>query len=147
LDWNEEVAVEKDWKFNHIGMVVKDLEKTVEHLRCLGLYTIPPKGPEPLQGRNPDVSGACGSILRLDVLCGDLTIEILQPLSGDTFQQRFLDLHGEGFHHICFEVPDMEKARASMAARGVPVACHIRDLATYYDTAAYGSPLLELRQA
>jgi len=34
-----------------------------------------------------------------------------------------------------------------MASKGVPVACHIRDLATYYDTAEYGKLLLELRQS
>jgi methylmalonyl-CoA/ethylmalonyl-CoA epimerase len=137
--------MDDDWTFSHIGMVVQDLKKTIGYMRSLGIYTIPATEPDLLQGRNP--SGASGSILRLDIFCGPLSIELLQPLSGDTIQQRFLNLQGEGVHHICFEVPDIAKARAAMAAKGVPVACHIRDLATYYDTAEYGKLLLELRQS
>ncbi len=139
--------MEKDWKFSHIGMVVRDLQKTLDYMRSLGIYTIPATEPVLRPGVNPDVSGASGSILILDIFCGPLAIELLQPLSGDTIQGRYLDLHGEGVHHTCFEVPDMARARASMAAKGVPVACHIRDLATYYDTAEYGNLLLELRQS
>jgi catechol 2,3-dioxygenase-like lactoylglutathione lyase family enzyme len=139
--------MDNDWTFSHIGMVVQDLKKTIGHMRSLGIYTIPATEPDLLQGINPDVSGVSGSILRLDIFCGPLSIELLQPLSGDTIQQRFLNLQGEGVHHICFEVLDIAKARAAMAAKGVPVACHIRDLATYYDTAEYGKLLLELRQS
>ena len=138
--------MENDWKFSHVGMVVADMQKTLGYMRSLGIYTIPDKEPDLRPGINPEVSGASGSILILDIFCGPLAIELLQPLMGDTVQQRFLTSHGEGVHHICFEVPDMAKARAAMADKGVPVACHIRDLATYYDTAEYGNLFLELRQ-
>jgi methylmalonyl-CoA/ethylmalonyl-CoA epimerase len=138
--------MERDWKFSHIGMFVRDLAKTVEYLRSLGIFTIPAAEPIVLEGKNPDRPGAAGTILRLDVTCGDLCIEILQPVSGDNLQQRWLDAHGEGVSHVCFDVPDIAHARTQMAAKGVPVACHIRETTTYYNTGEQGNMLLELRQ-
>jgi methylmalonyl-CoA/ethylmalonyl-CoA epimerase len=34
---------------------------------------------------------------------GDLIWELIQPLSGRTIFQEFLDRHGEGLHHIAFD--------------------------------------------
>jgi len=50
------------------------------------------------------------------------------------------------FSHIAFEVADLQQASEIMAAKGIPVAFHIRDAATYYDTRIYGNMLLELLQ-
>ena len=32
---------------------------------------------------------------------------------------RFLESRGEGFHHVCFEVPDLAVSLAELAASGV----------------------------
>ena len=34
---------------------------------------------------------------------------------------RFLASKGEGFHHVCFETPDVDATLADLAARGVEV--------------------------
>jgi 4-hydroxyphenylpyruvate dioxygenase-like putative hemolysin len=140
------MEMESDWRFSHIGMVVRDLEKTVATLRSLGVFTIPAGEPLVLEGKNPDGAKPAGTILRFDVICGDLSIELLQPVSGDNIQQRWLDAHGEGVSHVCFDVPDIGRARAAMAAKGVPVACHIREATSYYDTTKDTGLQIELCQ-
>lgn len=129
--------MEKDWRFSHIGIVVRDWKKTLEYYKKLGIFDIPPQEEVVMEGKKIKIIGA-------DVFAGPLWIEVFQPVSGDSLQQKFMDEHGEGINHIGFEVPDLEKARAIMAAKGVPVAFHIKDRATYYDTREYGNMLVEL---
>jgi len=136
-----------EWKFVHVGMVVKDLEKTVEQLRALGLISTPARETLTLKGKAPDQTEGAGQILMREVTCAGLCIELLQPLSGDNLQQRWLNAHGEGISHVCYEVPDIAKARDQMAAQGVAVLCHIRDSTTYYETGEPGSLQIELRQS
>lgn len=138
--------MENNWRFVHIGMVVRDLEKTLAALRSLGIFKIPDGKPLVLEGKNPEGANPAGTILRLDVTCGDLAIELLQPVSGDNLQQRWLDAHGEGVSHVCYAVPDIDRARASMAAQGVPVACHIREMTSYYHTGEPVNLQIELQQ-
>ena len=137
----------KEWKFSHVGLVVRDLKKTVAALRALGIVSVSDKEPAVLQGKAPDRTDGTGTILRLDVTCGGLCIELLQPVSGDNIQQRWLDAHGEGISHVCFDVPDIVAARSQMAAQGVPVLCHIRESTTYYETGEPGHLQIELTQA
>ena len=50
---------------------------------------------------------------------GDVEIELLQPTAPDTGVAKFLEGKGEGVHHICFEVDDIDKELQAMAAKGV----------------------------
>ncbi len=129
--------MESNWEFSHVGLVVRDWKKTVEYFKSLGIFNIPSAEPQVMEGKKAKVIGA-------HVYLGPLWIEVWQPVSGDTVQQRFLDTHGEGINHIGFYVPDIESARAAMTAKGVPTAFHIRDTSTYYDTGEYGNMLVEL---
>jgi methylmalonyl-CoA epimerase len=48
-------------------------------------------------------------------------IELVQPLDPSNGVARFLDKHGEGQHHICLEVADIDAALAGLRDEGVPV--------------------------
>jgi methylmalonyl-CoA/ethylmalonyl-CoA epimerase len=50
---------------------------------------------------------------------GGVKIELVQPTDDTTGVARFLDSKGEGFHHICFEVPDIQAALDKLAAMGL----------------------------
>ena len=50
---------------------------------------------------------------------GDSRIELLEPLSGDSVVGRFIDRRGEGLHHICYEVEDLESKLQEFGARGI----------------------------
>lgn len=50
---------------------------------------------------------------------GQGTIELLSPNGNDSGTARFLARRGEGPHHVCFAVDDIEMALAELRARGL----------------------------
>jgi methylmalonyl-CoA/ethylmalonyl-CoA epimerase len=49
---------------------------------------------------------------------GDGEIELLRPLDEGGGVARFLEQHGEGLHHVCLAVEDIEAAVESLRAAG-----------------------------
>ena len=50
---------------------------------------------------------------------GEVKIELVQPTDTTTGSARFLESKGEGFHHVCFEVPDIQAALDKLASSGL----------------------------
>jgi methylmalonyl-CoA epimerase len=50
---------------------------------------------------------------------GGSEIELLEPYPGDGPIRKFMDKRGEGIHHICVEVDDIESTLAELARQGV----------------------------
>ena len=48
-------------------------------------------------------------------------IELIEPISTDSSLTKFLEKRGEGLHHICLEVDDIDAALAEMQEKGTPV--------------------------
>ena len=48
-------------------------------------------------------------------------IELICPTSPDTGVARFLDKRGEGLHHICIEVDDIDAALEELRKAGAPL--------------------------
>lgn len=94
-------------KIAHIGIAVNDLDAALALYRdALGLHVeyrrvVPEQGVE---------------IVGLPV--GESEIELLKPLSETSGVAKFLEKRGEGIHHICFEVDDVEAALRNLEARG-----------------------------
>jgi methylmalonyl-CoA/ethylmalonyl-CoA epimerase len=49
---------------------------------------------------------------------GEGAIELLEPLGEDSSVARFLEKNGEGLHHVCLAVGDIEAAMAQLRAAG-----------------------------
>jgi methylmalonyl-CoA epimerase len=52
---------------------------------------------------------------------GGSEIELIEPITPNSSLTRFLEKRGEGLHHICLEVADIDAALAEMQEKGVPV--------------------------
>jgi methylmalonyl-CoA/ethylmalonyl-CoA epimerase len=50
---------------------------------------------------------------------GATCLELVEPMDETSPVKRFLGRHGEGIHHICFEVDDLEAALAQLKERGM----------------------------
>lgn len=50
---------------------------------------------------------------------GESRIELLEPTSPDTPVGKFLAKEGEGFHHVAFEVDDLDSALKDLSREGV----------------------------
>jgi len=89
-------------RIDHVGLVVSDsvaavqLYETLFHLRA----------DPPLRN---DAEGVILTFLHPASLPATATsIELLQPTRTDTGVARYLEKRGEGMHHICFEVDDVQ---------------------------------------
>ncbi|HIC93513.1 MAG TPA: methylmalonyl-CoA epimerase [Anaerolineae bacterium] len=95
-------------KVDHIGIVVRSIEEALRVYRdALGL---------PLT-RVQEVPEQQVRIAFLPV--GDCEVELVEPTAADSGVARFLERRGEGLHHICFEVDDIEAALRDLAAKGL----------------------------
>jgi methylmalonyl-CoA/ethylmalonyl-CoA epimerase len=52
---------------------------------------------------------------------GESTIELVQPIRPDSPVGKFLAKRGEGFHHVAFEVQDLEGTLAKLKRNGVEI--------------------------
>ncbi|HEX7733209.1 MAG TPA: methylmalonyl-CoA epimerase [Ktedonobacteraceae bacterium] len=52
---------------------------------------------------------------------GGSEIELIEPTTPDSSLSRFLEKRGEGLHHICLEVANIEAALREMQEKGAPV--------------------------
>jgi len=50
---------------------------------------------------------------------GESEIELVEPITMESGVARFLEKRGEGMHHICLEVEDIEATLQDLAAKGV----------------------------
>ncbi len=52
---------------------------------------------------------------------GQVQLELIEPMGGDSTWQEALDRNGEGFHHLAFWVDGMQKSVDFLRGRGIPM--------------------------
>ncbi len=110
-----------------IGIIVKDLEKTLENLQnILGIgpfriVDFPPEGEEDVKMiYKGEPAKFTAKFCFYDL--GNIELELIQPLTGKTVWQDFLDKKGPGLHHIKFNVPTHKPTREYLASKGIEVS-------------------------
>ncbi|HXF03972.1 MAG TPA: methylmalonyl-CoA epimerase [Blastocatellia bacterium] len=95
-------------KIDHIGIAVRSLDEALAFfsdalgLQCTGRETVAEQG------------------VRVAFLpVGESRLELLEPIHEDSPVGRFLRKRGEGIHHICLMVDDIDVALADLRARNV----------------------------
>jgi methylmalonyl-CoA epimerase len=95
-------------RIHHVAVVVASIEKSLRLYRdTLGL---------PLE-QVQDIASDRVRIAFLGV--GESKVELVEPTDDTTGVARFLAAKGEGFHHVCFEVPDLAEALTRLGIDGV----------------------------
>ena len=108
----------------HLGWVVKDVDAVSHAWRSFGVTDIHDDGvlelPTTDQGRQIVVK-----IRRATARIGMHAIHWIQPLGGTNALTAFLASHGEGIHHVAFNLPTparFDQELRTLAAAGVGVA-------------------------
>ncbi|MCD6028897.1 MAG: hypothetical protein K0S78_1071 [Thermomicrobiales bacterium] len=128
-------------RIDHVGIAVADIPEAARFLTdVLGMED---DGPEVAL---PD-QGVSVRFLR----AGEDRIELLAPSDGEGALARFLEKRGEGLHHLCFEVDDIEEELDRLDAAGVAlVDRHAwrspHGFAAYVHPKAWRGVAIELRQ-
>jgi methylmalonyl-CoA/ethylmalonyl-CoA epimerase len=95
---------------DHVAIVVRDLEAAIRLYRdTLGLeLTQVEEVPE--QQVTTAIFGE-----------GMGRVELICPTTSDSGVAKFLERRGEGLHHVCIEVEDLDAALASLRDAGAPL--------------------------
>ncbi len=95
-------------KIDHIAIAVRSIEEALQtYAGALGL--------EPT-----DVKQMPEDAVRVVFLpVGESEIELVEPITADSGIAKFLEKQGEGLHHICLEVEDIEAALQDLRAKGL----------------------------
>ncbi len=104
------MSVVKAKGLDHVAIAVKDLEKSIEVYRdAFGLELTEVEEVKEQQVRAAIFGHGLG---RIELIC---------PTVNDSGVARFIQKRGEGLHHICIEVEDIEEALRALKARGAPL--------------------------
>jgi len=80
---------------DHVGIAVRRLDAALVTYRSMGL------APESIEVL------AFQGVRAAFLPAGDVSIELLEPLTPDGVIARFLERRGESLHHVAFRVPDI----------------------------------------
>ena len=103
----EDGDVTRPLTLDHVGIAVHHTEDALRlYGETLGLVADPA---EIIPSENVKVTFLQGA---------NAQIELLEPLPGDSPVARFLEKRGEGMHHLCFSVGDIEMTLRTFADAG-----------------------------
>ncbi|MBF8264887.1 MAG: methylmalonyl-CoA epimerase [Dehalococcoidia bacterium] len=91
----------------HIGIAVKNMDDAVKAYKALGLKLEKVES-VPEQGVKTGFLPVGGGY-----------VEFLEALNAESGIAKFIEKRGEGIHHICLEVDNLEKELQSLSANGV----------------------------
>jgi methylmalonyl-CoA epimerase len=95
------------FQIDHLGIAVKSLGAAKSIYEKLGLSVSPEETVEQEKVR------------LVMVPVGESRLELLEATSEDSTIARFIAKRGEGLHHVCMRVPDLEAAVVKLKRDGV----------------------------
>ena len=95
-------------RIDHLGYAVRDIG-------AAGRYYEENFGVRLSEPEVVEEQGIVATMFRV----GESQIELVEPTRPDTPVGKFLLKRGEGFHHVAFQVGDLEGALAALKANGV----------------------------
>ena len=147
-----ENRIGSNWKFHHVAVVVKDMDKTSKRYESLGVGAFRPETIldssafstyEVYGKKSPTVDRS--RFKHNDVGAGKLDVEFISPIEGNPIYKDFLARHGEGLHHIAFTVDDLDAEKVQLEAKGIPCLTIVKRSTgrgfAYFD---FGDCLIEL---
>lgn len=132
-----------------IAIVVKDIDKVIDaYSKILGLPKASVSVTDPVVARAQYRGQATDAQAKLAFFdLGQVTLELIEPLGGDSVWQEVLDEKGEGVHHIAFQVKDTDKVTDYLASHDIPViqqGHYTGGMYTYVDSESTLGVMLEL---
>ena len=134
---------------HQIGVVVKDLDRTISFFEAIGL------GPFIIRNAKHPAATVKGKKESYEVRIaisqqGPLQFELIEYVEGKTIHKDFLDEKGEGLHHIRFMVSDLDSVIDKFSKIGVDVLQEDRfengGGIAYMDTGETGGVVMEITQ-
>lgn len=146
--------METNWKFHHVAVVVRDMDREVERYEFLGVGTFRPEFlldsskflDYKVYGKTPDTVHK-SRFRHNDIGPDKFDLEFIAPIEGEPIYRDFLRSKGEGVHHLAFTVDDLEQETARLTEKGIPVLTSVkRETGTAFTYFDLGNIIIELIQ-
>ena len=95
-------------RIDHVSIAVKNLDE------ALGVYKAV-FGLESVHTETIPDQGVKAALIKV----GDGEIELVEPIDPEGGVAKFIERRGEGIHHICLEVDNIDEELKSLEAKGV----------------------------
>ncbi len=100
-------------RIDHVAIIVRDIEQALAFYRdTLGIAP-------------SEIKEVPSERVRIAFLPlggpGGSEIELIEPTAANASLLKFLEKRGEGLHHVCLEVDDIDNALLEMQEKGAPV--------------------------
>jgi hypothetical protein len=104
---------------SHIGYVTRDLQRSLENLqKYWGIESVTKMVPDYFNKRyhgEPEDFKAQFAFARV----GNIVYELIEILQGKTIYEDFMNDHGEGIHHLGYEIADLAKWTLAYEKAGI----------------------------
>lgn len=135
---------------NHMGIVVKDMDKAVQYYSSLF-------GWGPFQVREIDLGKFPGFSFRGEPATGrfkaaigrngSMVVELFQALEGESPYAEFARTRGEGLHHLGYQLDEINSALAALKREGIEPIFEgktAQGAFAYFDTDRVGGIVIEI---
>ena len=96
-------------KLDHVGIAVNNIDDSLPiYENILGV--------KPVSIRAVPTQGVRAAFFEVG---NGVVVELIEPLGPDTAVARFLERRGQGIHHICFEVDEVDEELKEMEEKGI----------------------------
>lgn len=137
-------------KVDHVGVVVRDMDKAIEYYQSLGIGPFKSRPTATFTDKTMYGKPTDFKLKAAIAPMGQINLELIQPVEEAPVHEQFLETRGEGIHHIAFEVADIDKGTAKMVERGLEVILSLKRTtgggASYFDSSKVGGAIIELVQ-
>lgn len=129
-----ESSLGSNWRFRHVALVVRDMDKAVKQYESLlGTGVFRPEtimdsstfSDYKVYGKTPTTVHK-SRFKHSEIGPDKLDLEFISPIEGEPIYKDFLERQGEGLHHIAFAVDDLDAETAKLVARGIPVLTSVK---------------------
>jgi methylmalonyl-CoA epimerase len=128
-------------KITHIGIAVNNIDDQLKIYRDIMGMKVGERVKSPYRG-----------VEVVFIETGDTKLELLQPLDENSNLNKFLQKKGQGIHHICLEVDNIEAALKEYESKGIQLIDKTArpgasgELVAFLHPKSTGGVLIELEQ-
>lgn len=110
-------------RIRQVALCVKDAVRTAQNywnILGIGPWSIFDWGTHVLERRLYHGKPSWGREIVAFAYIGDVQLELVQPVEGDSIYADWMSVHGEGLHHLKFLCDDVDEVSAILTSQGFP---------------------------
>lgn len=142
---------------SQIGVIVKDMKKAVNYYSSIfgiGPFSVFELKPERFWIMEKPANHTNLRLLVGKGMWGNIEFELIQPFEERSLWKEFLDTHGEGMHHLAFNVPNFDEWFEKLKGEGfqpmIISESYLPNIkgnvkSCYFDTRRVGGIIFEIR--